>query len=497
VAAPESREEIFAGFRGTPPLFYRTRSRGVPVYRTSPNRLEYFNPQEFPVRKPPGSLRLFVFGGSTAYGEPWGDRGSFARFIKARAAGGDSGRVLDVVNAGGKGYGSTALVQLVREALRYEPDGFLFYTGQNEYREATFHPIEREGRSSVPAWRAALHRHSRVYVALSDLLRPLSPPRRGARPTSFASREIAAILSRPFGPASFSFPARFGIPPLSSPNPGEERVLSRFEENLRSMLQIATAEGVPCFVLTQLRNEQYWLAPNRSRLLAGAESEYERRYVALLGAADSGRAEEALGLVDSVAALYASDRDTYLHVLEGDLLLSLGRVARARDAYREAWDVDPVNQKIRAAATAEGAVVVECDGAARAAAPDSILGFAVFYDEIHPSPALHLAIADAVLPTLASAGLAPTAGGEARGAPPPLPEGPDAEVLAYEALRAMYLGEWPEAEARAESAASLTSDLGKASVYVGICATRRGDLERARTAWERLAARYPELLPAR
>ncbi len=442
-------------------------------------------------------MRLFVFGGSTAYGEPWGDRGSFARFIEALAAGDGSERALEVVNVGGKGYGSTALVELVREALRYEPDGFLFYTGQNEFREAIFHPLEREGRSSVPAWRAALHRHSRVYVALRELLRPLSPPRRGARPTSFASREIAAILSRPFGPESFAFPARFGIPPLSSASPDEERILGRFEENLRSMFQLSMAAGVPVFVLTQIRNEQYWLGPNRSRLRAGAEAEYERRYVALLGAADSGRADEALALVDSVAALYASDRDTYLHVLEGDLLLSLGRAAGARDAYRAAWAADPVNERIRAAAAAEGAVVIECDGAARGAATDSILGFAVFYDEIHPTPALHVAIAGAALPALESAGLAPAGAAGSRGAPPRVPDDPDAEVYAYEALRAMYLGEWRAAEGFAASAAALDPDLGKAAVYLGICKARRGDIEGARKAWERLAALYPELLPAR
>jgi tetratricopeptide (TPR) repeat protein len=495
VASPEKTEEIFAGFPGAPPLFYRARTGGVPVYRTSPNRLEYFNPEEFPVRKPPGGIRIFVFGGSTAYGEPWGNRGSFSHVIEERAARGRTGRALDVVNVGGKGYGSTAILSLVREALRYDPDAFLFYTGQNEIREATFHPLEREGRSTVPAWRALLHRHSRVYGALREVIRSVAPRRPGARPTSFASREVAAILSRPFGPGSFSFPPRLGIPPLVGPGPEEERVFARFEENLRSMLQLARNANVPCFVLTQVRNEQYWLVPNRSRLAPGAQADYERRYVSLLGAADSGRAEEALALVDSVAALYASDDDTYLHVLEGDLARALGDRARARSAYRKAWSADPANERIRAAAAAEGAVLVECEPAARGASPDSILGFDVFYDELHPTPSLHGAIAEAAWTALAGAGLAP--GGPAAAEAPTLPEGPDAEVLAYEALRAMYTGQWSQAEMFAERAAALAPDLGKAHVYLGICATRRGDLAHARAAWDRLAALYPEYLPAR
>lgn len=494
VQDPYERPDIFLGFEGSPPLFYRTRSRGEEVFRTSPNRLEFFNAQEFPARKPRGGLRIFAFGGSTTYGEPWGHRGSFAHFLESAIARGDPGRPVQVVNAGGKGYGSTAIVSLATEALGYDPDLFVLSIGQNEYREALFHPEERAGRSSVPRWRAFLARHSRIHAVLERAIAGARPERRGARPTSFAAREIAGILAHPFDPGSFRFPGRLAIPPIAPTEDGEDPVLSRFGENLRAILRLAADAGVPCLVLTQVRNEQYWLAPNRSTLRPGAEAEYEPRYRRLLEAARAGRIDEALARVDSVTALYDRDRDAYLHALEGDLRLAAGRTAEARRAFARAWGDDPVNAVIRDAAREQHALLLEAEPPCRAAAPESLLGFGVFYDEVHPEPLLHRAIGEAARRALADAGLLPPE--TAPAGETPLPDGPDAEVFSYEALRALYLGEWGRAEAFAESALAVDPALGKAHVYRGICAARRGDLETARRDWEALARLYPSLLPA-
>ncbi len=497
VQDPEEREEIFSGFAGASPLFFECRDGGRRVYRTSPNRLEYFNQQEFPARKPAGAIRVFAFGGSTTFGEPWGHRGAFAHYLERSLARGLPGRDVQVVNAGGKGYGSTAVFEVVREALRYEPDAFVFYLGQNEFREAAFHPIERSGRSSVRAWQAFLHRQSRIYLATRRLLLPHLPARRrGARPTSFATREVAGILARPFGPESFRFPQRLAIPPITSADASDSEVFSRFGENLESMFALATARGVPCLALTQLANEQFWYAPNRSRVASDRGAEYETRYRNLLDAISAGRYEEALPLVDSVAALYAVDRDSYLHVLEGDLFLSLGRAADARAAYRTAWADDRVNATLRLATTAAGVPLIESEPWARAAVPDSILGFAAFYDELHPSPVVHRALGRAAFEAMAAAGMLPLEDDALAETADSLPTDPDAEVLAYESLRALYLGDWARAESAAQEAAAIAPRLGKASVYLGICAMHRGDLEAARRNWDALARLYPELRPA-
>lgn len=473
-------------------IFTRQRSGGVTLCRTSRDKLDDVNPQEFVAEKPPGAIRVFAFGGSTTYGEPWGDRGSFSHFLEERLKQRYPDRPVRVINWGGKGFGSSTVIDLVRESLRYEPDALLFYLGQNEFREALFQPLKRSAFSNVP-WKALLHRYSRVLLEVRHHLRAIFGPER-PRSTSFAGAQIASILARPFGPESFRFANRLAIPPITPRGTGEAEVLAAFERNLTTIFRIAEAANVPAFALTVLRNEQYWLAPNRSRLRAGAEDRYDECYRRLLDATAAGRFEEATELADSVSALYEEEDDTYLQVLRGDLLLMRQRAGEARAAYRAAWESYDVNATIRAAAEQSGVPIIETRPAATAVAPDSIPGFAVFYDELHPMPVLHRALADTAFSALRAAGVFGDQPPRPAAEPAPLPADPGPDVFVYEALRSLYLNDLASAERSAEEAVRRDPDNGRAHVYAGICAARRGDMKRARQAWNELARLFPELV---
>jgi len=497
VADPHERVNVFDGFAGSPPLFYRETRGGTDHYRTSPNRLEQFNAQEFPARKARDAVRIFAIGGSTTFGEPWGHAGSYARFLRDALAAQFPERRFEVVNAGGKGYGSTANLETVREVLGYEPDALVLFVGHNEFREETFHPAERRGRPSFPRWRAYLERDSRIFVVMRRALSKLIP-RRGVTPMSYATRQIAEILARPFGPSSFRFATRLAIPPVQPDKGDDGGVFARFEANLRAMIGAASARGVPCFLMTVVRNEAFWLLPNRSVFRPGAASDYPARYTELLDAVSSGDYIGALARVGAVRALYSEDDDKYLRALEGDLNLALGRFAEARTAFQSVWPDDRINTTIRDAGGATRSCVVNSEAVARAAAPDSILGFGAFYDELHPTPLIHRALGIALAESIAAAGvagLAGTAPATRIAVALPLPDSATAEVFAYEALRALYLGDCALVEAMAESSIARSPASGKAYVYRGICAARRGDDSTALASWEALAHLYPQLLP--
>lgn len=406
-------------------------------------------------------------------------------------------RRFEIINAGGKGYGSTANLETVREVLAYDPDALVLFVGHNEFREETFHPEARGGRSAIPRWKAFLERDSRIFVVMRRALTTLFP-RRGVTPTSYATRQIAEILARPFGPSSFRFATRLAIPPVQPGKGDDAAVFARFEENLRAMIGAAAARGVPCFLMTVVRNEAFWLLPNRSLFHPGAAPAYPARYTEMLDAVSSGDYIGALARVGAVRALYAADDDKYLSALEGDLNLALGRFAEARAAFRRVWPDDRINTTIRDVGRATRSCVVNSEAVARAAAPDSILGFGAFYDELHPTPEIHRALGIALAESIAAAGIAGLAGAapdtRVAGALP-LPDSVTAEVFAYEALRALYLGDCALAEAMADSSIARSPASGKPYVYRGICAARRGDEPTARASWEALARLYPQLLP--
>ncbi|MFN0150936.1 MAG: hypothetical protein ACKVU1_09555 [bacterium] len=498
MAEPHERENIFRGFANSPPLYFRDTRDGLDLYRTSPNRLEQFNTQAFPAHKAPGTVRIFTIGGSTTFGEPWGHQGSYSHFLESALSTRFPDRLFEVINAGGKGYGSTANLETVREALGYEPDAFVLFVGHNEFREETFYPRERSGASTIPPWKAALESHSRIFAVLRRGVER-AVPRRGVEPTSYATRQIAEILARPFGPESFRFPTRLAIPPVQPGEVDDARVVGRFRGNLRAMVDAAAERSIPCFLMTVVRNEAFWLLPNRSELRAGVSALYPVRYTELLDSVASGDYPGALARIAAVRDLYAVDDDRYLRALEGDLHLALGRPAEARAAFGLIWPEDRINATIRAVGNATQSCVVECDRIARAVAPDSVLGFGVFYDELHPTPQIHRALGIALADSIASLGV----GGLRTEASLPddaaayaLPDSATAEVFAYEAVRALYLGDDARVEAMAESALVRAPDFGKPIVYRGICAQRRGDHATARASWDALARLYPQMMPS-
>ena len=56
-------EDPYVGFSAYSPLFIKEQSGGHTVMTTAPNKLDFFNSQQFAKRKPAGTYRIFCLGG--------------------------------------------------------------------------------------------------------------------------------------------------------------------------------------------------------------------------------------------------------------------------------------------------------------------------------------------------------------------------------------------------------------------------------------------------
>ncbi|MBN1558605.1 tetratricopeptide repeat protein, partial [candidate division KSB1 bacterium] len=83
--------------------------------------------------KPANGLRLFVLGGSTANGYPFGSNLMFSRILEAQLSESLPHRVVEVVNVSMTAINSYALLDFMDEILDKEPDAILIYAGHNEY----------------------------------------------------------------------------------------------------------------------------------------------------------------------------------------------------------------------------------------------------------------------------------------------------------------------------------------------------------------------------
>jgi tetratricopeptide (TPR) repeat protein len=87
----------------------------------------------FEKEKPKDCFRIFVLGGSSAFGYPYGHNGSFSKFLSQRLALIFPEKKFEIINLGMPAINSFSLLDLTDEVLQQNPDTIIIYSGHNEY----------------------------------------------------------------------------------------------------------------------------------------------------------------------------------------------------------------------------------------------------------------------------------------------------------------------------------------------------------------------------
>ncbi len=182
----------------------------------------------FPAEKPPGRLRVFVVGESTAQGFPFQRNHSFTGIAQAglRAAGVD----VEVLNVGNSAMTSYYLREALRDIVAYEPDFVAVYAGHNEYYGT---PSMFTGGSHASRLAVLWLRKFRTVQALEGLLAGLL---RNDAPTN-------TLMERRFGEGLF--------PPDSA---RDARVAELFLRNLEAGLSPLQRAGVTTAIFEPVSN---------------------------------------------------------------------------------------------------------------------------------------------------------------------------------------------------------------------------------------------------
>jgi tetratricopeptide (TPR) repeat protein len=83
--------------------------------------------------KPDNGYRIFVLGGSTAAGYPYGNNLMFSRILNQRLNDTFPNRTIEVINTAAPAINSYTQLDFLDEILRSEPDVILIYSGHNEF----------------------------------------------------------------------------------------------------------------------------------------------------------------------------------------------------------------------------------------------------------------------------------------------------------------------------------------------------------------------------
>jgi len=351
-----------------------------PYFFANPTRIGYPDQTDLLMPKPAGTVRVFLVGESAAKGFPQPRNLAVSAFLQAMLAEACPGRKIEVINLGTVAVASFPLIYQVRDALRFSPDLFVFYTGNNEFFGA-YGTASSVAAGSLPPWVLRVMRAARglaLVQALDSLLY------RGAD----GSRTLMeAMIGQTFIP---------------SDSPLRNAAARNLAANLGTMLDDVRAAGVPAVVCTTASNEA-GLAPLGQDDLAGLDENQRAQLERLL--AEAGAADDPVRAVEFLReAVGLAPRHARARFLLGQALARAGQAGEAGTAFLEARDLDtmpwrPISrteQAVRSVARAKGAVLCDVAENFRSRSPDGAAGWDLLDDHVHLSIAGQAAAARAM-----------------------------------------------------------------------------------------------------
>lgn len=385
------REDPFWGFSGLVSVFerdgdeYRTRF-------TEGNRV--FNDQHFAAEKPANGLRIFTLGGSSAYGYPWSADAAFSGVLGDVLAEALPDRRVESINAAGISYALHRLRFVAREAMAYEPDVLIIYSGHNEFIEPDFFAelkkrTPRQNRLLQLLWRW------RLYSGMQSLASRLAPE----DPTKASAARFDMFVRRNETTAYDA--AR------------KQVIVDAFRDGLREIAGLAREHGTHLVLAPVAANLRDW-RPVRSVVFETLSDPERQEWASALAAGQQhlagGRLQQADEALERASRLAPSYAETWF--LLGRAYEGLGRWDDARAAYARAADLDasPVrrisgtNDAMRSVAAEEGALLVDVERLFEEHSEHGLVGFNWIEDYVHPTREGHQMIAWWLWQAMAEAG---------------------------------------------------------------------------------------------
>ncbi len=389
-----SERDPFQGFSEQMRVFQVDKEQGI--YKI-PKRaiLHSFNYQQFKIDKPENGFRLFVLGGSSAYGFPWGAEVAFTRHLGEALHASYPEKEIEAINASAMSYGSHRLRILIREILDYEPDLVIIYSGHNEFVERRFYRDFFQRSAELDRIKLLLYRWrlysfmTRLYLKIFDNTGELKESEDAQDQTMGELLGLDVVREHSVDVTDME----------------KAEVHRHFEENFRNFLDQAQKRGIPVILCTVPSNIRGW-KPNQSLFSPDVTFENRRIVAAILDSAtdsvDKGddstisEAAEKLERARSLAPSYAE-----IHFVLGKAYEKLGQYEKARESYMRARDADAkptradsaINDSIRKLVSERSLILVDLEKRFEEITPNGLIGFNLIQDYVHPNEEGHRRIA--------------------------------------------------------------------------------------------------------
>lgn len=323
--------------------------------------------------KPENTYRIFVFGGSAAWGTP-DEAFSFARVLEAMLIDRFTGTRFEVINTAMGAINSHVVYQIARDCRGLEGDLYIVYMGNNEVVGPYGPGTVFMGYNPTPS-----------VIRMSASLR-----------ATRSGQVLADILGGRRGPKEWRGMAMFLENRVTAGDPRLEGTYESFRINLHDICREANRAGAKVIlstVITNLKDLSPFASVNRLGMPADERKRWDKLYAEGTRFHRDGRHAEALHRYGVAATI--DDTFAELHFRMGSCFLTLEQLDRARAHFTRARDLDAlrfradsrINDIIREAATELRSHDVHLVDAARTvsgeSAPGGIPGTELLYEHVH------------------------------------------------------------------------------------------------------------------
>ena len=336
------------------------------------------HPISIPREKEPGTIRIFVFGESAAFGDPQ-PRYGLPRMLQALLEPRHRGVRFEVVNAAMTGINSHAIVPIARDCARTGSDVWVIYMGNNEV-------VGPFGAGTVFGPQAPALPLARASLAL-----------KATRTGQLLDSWREALQKPPPGKSEWGGMMMFLNQQVRADDPRLPNVYRNFERNLADIIRAGRDSGAHVVVSTvavNLRDCAPFASLHRRRITDERRAEWDGFFKSGAAAQQAGQWREAQEQFR--AATQLDDTFAELRFRLGQCALALGEQGDARDQFAAARDLDALrfrcdsrlNQLIRQAGAnraREWVLLADAEGALAAASPSGLPGAEAFYEHVHPT----------------------------------------------------------------------------------------------------------------
>ena len=279
-------------------------------------------PVVFSAKKPPNTVRIFVFGESAAMGDPEPSFG-LPRVLEVLLQERYPGKRFEVINVAVTAINSHVIREIAKDCASKEGDVWIIYMGNNEvvgpFGAGTVFGSQAPSLAFIRANIA--FKATRVGQLLDSIRLRFGP--KSATPASWEGMEM------------------FLKQQIRQSDPRMDRVYSHFERNLRDIIEIGQKAGAHILLSTVVSNLKDCppFASLHSPALQGEKlKEWESLYRDGIGLETKSNFVAALAFFDKAAAL--DDQYAELQFRRADCHAVLTNWARARELYTAARDLD-------------------------------------------------------------------------------------------------------------------------------------------------------------